>query len=266
MHKHTPSHVWGASYSVHKCWGSAEVSELHWWVGSLFADHRRELSGGLNYALLVTVLFYEFSFGLKICYVVELAQPNQWRKPPKEEPHSTYKAWTLDPTITTRLHSHQPPKPPSKFILLVTGLYCACLRQPRAWIRKATRLWVITHTGRTDQTLKSPLLCAEVQFCLESLIKLDRHQRTLRIISSTDCLTPSMLYYRIFILYLRSQTELSRHSVASAAAGTWAITARAWKYGTDFKDINIRTMKICLLCLEIMTIIEKHMWVQEIVK
>lgn len=128
MHKHTPSHVWGAGYSVCKCWGSAEVTELHWWVGSLFADHRRELSGGLNYALLVTVLFYMFSLGLKICYVVELAQLNQWRKPPKEEPHSTYKAWTLDPTITTRLHSHQPPKSTIK-IHFISNRVLLCLPQ-----------------------------------------------------------------------------------------------------------------------------------------
>lgn len=57
-----------------------------------------------------------------------------------------------------------------------------------------------------DQTLESSLLCTEVKFCLESLIKLDHHQRALSIMSGTDC---PLLYYRVFIPYLCSHTVLS---------------------------------------------------------
>lgn len=142
-----------------------------------------------------------------------------------------------------------------------------CLPQAAKSMDKEGHLPTGEHINRTDQTLQSPLLCTEVWFCLESLIKLDHHQGSLRIINSTNYLVPSMLcYYRIFIHYLHSQTQLSWHIVASAAAGTWAITARAWQCDTDFKDIGIRAFKSCVSCLEITTMIEKHIRVQEIIK
>lgn len=47
--------------------------------------------------------------------------------------------------------------------------------------------------------------------------------------------------------YFCSQTLLSLHTVAATAAGTWAITARAWQCDTDLLEMEPQAIKNCLL-------------------
>ncbi|ATY47618.1 L [Southwest carpet python virus] len=120
--------------------------------------------------------------------------------------------------------------------------------------------------NRTDQTLKSPLLGTEVMFCIDSMRKLGHHSRALQKVISTQSLIPSRLYYRIFIPWINKPSPAKKHSVISAAAKTWAITARTWGAAPSLIDRGTKAIQAAFLHTQAISLIEKHREIQSIIK
>lgn len=90
-------------------------------------------------------LLHVQSLGPKICYVVELVQPSQWRKPLKRRAPLYLQSLNPNPMITTMLHSHQPPKSTIK-IHFISNRVLLCLPQAAKSMDKEGHSIMSDHT------------------------------------------------------------------------------------------------------------------------